>query len=44
MRLIRGKLGLDGDGEYCIIEPFLAQWLQREQRDYGLGRRIQAGD
>ena len=25
------------EGEYCVIEPFLTEWLQREQRGYGVG-------
>jgi uncharacterized protein len=33
--LIRKEIaGRDADGEYQVIEPFLAEWLQREQRDY----------
>ena len=36
--------GLNGDGEYCVIEPFFAEWLQREQRDYGVGQRLRSGD
>jgi predicted transcriptional regulator len=23
------------EGEHCVIEPFFAEWLQREQQDYG---------
>jgi hypothetical protein len=35
--LIRKELvGRDGDGTYRVIEPFLAQWLQGEQRDYAM--------
>jgi hypothetical protein len=26
--------GRNADGDYCVIEPFLTQWLQREQREY----------
>jgi uncharacterized protein len=36
--------GLDGDGEYCVIEPFLAEWLQREQRDYGVGQQLRRSE
>ena len=36
--------GLNGDGEYCVIEPFFAEWLQREQRDYGVGQRLRDSD
>ena len=36
-------VGRDGDGEHCVIEPFLAEWLEREQRDYGVGRRLRDG-
>jgi hypothetical protein len=32
--------GRNGDGEYCIIEPFLAEWLKREQRDYGVSAQL----
>jgi hypothetical protein len=35
--------GRNGDGEYCVIEPFFADWLQREQREqreYGVDRRL----
>jgi hypothetical protein len=28
--------GREPDGEYRVIEPFLAEWLQREQRDYAM--------
>jgi uncharacterized protein len=28
--------GRDPDGDYQVIEPFLAEWLQREQRDYAM--------
>jgi uncharacterized protein len=28
--------GRDAEGDYCVIEPFLAEWLQREQRDYAM--------
>jgi hypothetical protein len=27
----------DASGEYRVIEPFLTEWLQREQRGYGVG-------
>jgi len=32
--------GRNGDGEYCVIEPFFADWVQREQRGYGVDRRV----
>ena len=32
-------IGRGRDGEYHIIEPFLADWLEREQSDYGAARR-----
>ncbi len=32
--------GKNGDGEYCVIEPFLADWLQREQRESGVDPRL----
>jgi hypothetical protein len=35
--------GRNGDGEYCVIEPFFADWLQREQLGYGVDRRVSAG-
>ena len=28
--------GRDAEGDYQVIEPFLAEWLQREQRDYAM--------
>jgi hypothetical protein len=28
--------GRNADGDYCVIEPFLTQWLQREQREYAI--------
>ena len=36
--------GLNGDGQYCVIEPFFAEWLQREQRDYGVGQRLRSSE
>jgi uncharacterized protein len=36
--------GVNGNGEYCVIEPFFAEWLQREQRDYGVGQRLRSSD
>jgi hypothetical protein len=35
--------GRSESGEYSIIEPFLADWLQREQRDYGLAGQLRSG-
>ena len=34
--------GRSRDGEHCVIEPFFAEWLQREQRDYGVGQRLRS--
>jgi hypothetical protein len=35
--LIRKEIaGRDAGREYRVIEPFLAEWLRREQRDYGV--------
>ena len=31
--------GRDG-GEYRVIEPFFSEWLQREQREYGVDPRV----
>jgi hypothetical protein len=31
------------NGDYRIIEPFFAEWLQREQGEYGLARRLGSG-
>jgi hypothetical protein len=36
-------VGRNGEGEHWVIEPFLAEWLQREQRDYGVGQQLRAG-
>jgi AAA+ ATPase superfamily predicted ATPase len=33
-------VGRAEDGEYRIIEPFFADWLRREQREYGLTDRL----
>jgi uncharacterized protein len=39
--LIRKEIvGRSEDSEYCIIEPFLAEWLQREQGEYGFGQSV----
>jgi uncharacterized protein len=35
-------VGRNGSGEHCVIEPFFAEWLRREQRDYGVGRRLRS--
>jgi hypothetical protein len=35
--LIRKEIaGHDAEGDYRVIEPFLGEWLQREQRDYAM--------
>jgi len=36
-------VGRNGEGELWVIEPFLAEWLRREQRDYGVGRQLRSG-
>ncbi|HEV8602041.1 MAG TPA: ATP-binding protein [Gaiellaceae bacterium] len=33
-------VGRNGEGDLCIIEPFLAEWLEREQSDYGVARQL----
>ncbi len=33
-------VGRNRQGEYCIIEPFFADWLMREQSDAGLASRL----
>jgi uncharacterized protein len=33
-------VGRNADGEHSVIEPFFAEWLQREQRSYGVDRRL----
>ncbi|HEY7148414.1 MAG TPA: ATP-binding protein [Gaiellaceae bacterium] len=41
--LIRKELVGRTDGrEYRIIEPFLAQWIEREQTDYGVAAALRA--
>ena len=34
---VRLRLELTGNGEYCIVEPFLAEWLRREERGAAAG-------
>ncbi len=29
-------VGRNREGDYCIVEPFLAEWLRREERDSGI--------
>ena len=42
--LVRDDLaGRNDAGEYSVIEPFLAEWLRREQREYGFSERLRAG-
>jgi uncharacterized protein len=36
-------VGRDGKGEHCVIEPFFAEWLQREQLGYGLTAATESG-
>jgi hypothetical protein len=33
-------VGRNRQGEYCIIEPFFADWLTREQGEYGLPSHV----
>jgi uncharacterized protein len=33
-------VGRNRGGDYFIIEPFLAEWLKREQRDYGVSAQL----
>jgi hypothetical protein len=35
-------VGRNDDGDYCIIEPFLDEWVEREQRDYGVAARLRS--
>jgi hypothetical protein len=35
-------VGRNADGDYCIVEPFLAEWLEREQSDYGVARELRS--
>ncbi len=34
--LTKEIVGTDADGDYRIVEPFLAEWLRREQLDYAV--------
>jgi uncharacterized protein len=35
--LVRKEIaGRDGDGAYRVIEPFMGEWLRREQRNYAM--------
>jgi hypothetical protein len=36
--------GRDDDGNYCIIEPFFAEWVEREQQDYGVAAQLRSKD
>jgi len=38
----REVVGRDEDGTYRIAEPFFAEWLEREQRDFGVPREVLA--
>jgi hypothetical protein len=43
--LVRKEIvGRNGEGEHSVIEPFPAEWLQREGRSYGVGQRLRAGE
>jgi uncharacterized protein len=37
-------MGRNGDGDYCIIEPFFAEWVEREQQDYGVAAQLRGQD
>jgi hypothetical protein len=37
-------VGRNGDGEHCVIEPFFADWLEREQGGYGVDRRLRRAE
>jgi uncharacterized protein len=37
-------VGRDGDGDYRIIEPFFAEWIEREQQDYGVAAQLRSQD
>ncbi len=36
-------VGRNDDGDYCIIEPFLAVWLVRQRADSPVARELRAG-
>lgn len=36
----REIVGRAEDGTYRIVEPFFAEWLEREQREYGVPREV----
>lgn len=33
-------VGRNEEADYCVIEPFFAEWLQREQHDYGVAAQL----
>jgi hypothetical protein len=35
-------VGRNADGDYCVIEPFLADWVEREQQDYGVAAQLRS--
>ena len=35
-------VGRNEDGDYCVIEPFLAEWLLAEQADSSVARELRA--
>jgi uncharacterized protein len=37
-------VGSNDENDYCVIEPFFAAWLQREQRDYGVAQQLARGE
>jgi hypothetical protein len=36
--------GRNADGDHCIIEPFFAEWVEREQQDYGVAGQLRGHD
>jgi AAA+ ATPase superfamily predicted ATPase len=41
--LVRKEIvGRNEDGDYCVIEPFLAEWLEREQSGYDVAKQLRA--
>jgi uncharacterized protein len=37
-------VGRSDETDYCVIEPFFAEWLQHEQHDYGVGKQLTRSD
>jgi uncharacterized protein len=39
--LVRKEIvGKNEDGDYCVIEPFLAEWVKREQSGYEVAKQL----